>query len=76
VSNRKPKKPKYPRKPKSSNLDALERWADRCKDLSSNYARKLADWKKIDDRKKSLIKEAEKAKNVDLKKPSKKGKKR
>jgi hypothetical protein len=76
MSSRKPKKPKFPRKPKSSNIETLERWADRCKDLSSNYARKLADWTKIDDRKKSLIKEAEKAKNVDLKKTSKKGKKR
>ncbi len=62
MSSRKPNKPKFPRKPKSSNIETLERWVERCEKLKTAYNKKYAEWKKIDDKKKSLITKGSKAK--------------
>ena len=59
---RKPRKPKFPRKSKSSNADSLERWVKKCEELANAYNKKHSEWKKLDDRKVSLIKRGEKAK--------------
>lgn len=62
MSTRKPKKPKFPKKPKSSNTETLERWVKKCEELRSEYNKKHSEWKRQDDKRKSLIQRGEKAK--------------
>jgi hypothetical protein len=59
-----PKKPKFPRKPKSKSLDALERWARKCKEIKAEYMKKYSEWKKQDNKVKALILEGMKAKEL------------
>lgn len=64
MSARKPRTPKFPKKPKSNNPEALERWVKRCSELRADYDKKYSEWKKKNDRIKSLIEKGNKAKAV------------
>lgn len=59
-----PKKPKFPRKPKSKSIEALERWARKCKELKAEYMKKYSEFKKYDNHVKALIIAGMKAKEL------------
>lgn len=61
---KKPKRPKFPKKPKSKSIEALERWARKCEEIKSEYSKKFSDWKKQDNRLKSLVLRGTKAKEL------------